>query len=363
MMRLFLLLCLLFSLSAFGQKAANRNYLKKFLKGDVSKSLLILGENHGSSAGAEIYPSLVKYLNRKTGMKTLLIEFGPSEAYFYNKYLETGNEKHLNYTIYAGAIKDWRTAWQQIYKYNKRLKNPLRVVGIDFDRTRTFAYALYSMFSAYDSSPAFIKPLLDEIRTDEFYKTYTIGYPTKKDIEWTHSAKKLLNDHVDELKSFLNPKDMAYVSQVLQNEAINYAKGREEAIASNTQRIIENSDENKFFLLIGRNHAYLHPPYGENSRLANIILDSSDIRVKTGIMLFENSQLRATKDTAITLHEIKDKMPWKRYYDEIDRKAKKDLSIIPLERDLCSLSYYVDYILVVKNTRTYKLLHPDKKKK
>lgn len=362
-MRLLFLLPFLISLSTYGQgRIGDRRYFKKFLKPDNSKELLIIGENHGSSASSELYPSLVKYLNRKTGLNTLLIEFGPSEAYFYTKYLETGNEKHLNYTMYAGAIKDWRKAWQDLYKYNKTLKKPLRVIGIDFDRTRTMAYALFSMFRAYDSIPEFIKPLLKEIQTDEFYKTYTIGYPTKKDIAWATHTKLLLQQNFSELKSLLKPKDLEFVSEILKNKAVNYAEGREEAIAENTKRIIENSDESKFLLLIGRNHAYLHPPYGENKRLANIILDSSSIHVLTGVMLFENSQLRATKDTAITLYEIKDKMPWKRYYSTIDRKARKDFTVIPLRKDLCPLAYYADYILVVRNTKTYKLLHPNKKK-
>lgn len=359
----FLFLLSFISLSAFGQeKIEGKNYFKKFLNAGHSKKLLIIGENHGTSASAKLYPSLVKYLNRKTGLNTLLLEFGPSEAYFYKKYLETGNEKHLNYTMYAGAIKDWRVAWREIYKYNKTLNKPLHIIGIDFDRTRTMAYALYSMFRAYDSLPGFIEPLLKEIQTDEFYKTYTIGYPTKKDIAWASKTKSLLKGKFAELKAFLHAKDLKFVSQILDNSAVNYAEGREENIADNTKRIIEKSDESKFLLLIGRNHAYLHPPYGDNKRLANIILDSSGINVLTGIMLFENSQLRATKDTAITLYEIKDKMPWKRHYKIIHKKARKDLTVIPLWGNLCPLAYYVDYILVVRNAKTYELLHPNRKK-
>lgn len=356
---LFFVLC---SFDSFGQlNVSNRNYFKKFLKSDHSKNLLVIGENHGSSAGPELYPYLVKYLNRKTNLNTLLIEFGPSEAYFYSKYLETGNEKHLNYTINAGAIEDWRIAWREIYEYNKTLKNPLRIVGIDFDRTRTFAYALYSVFNAYDSLPEFIKPLLKEIQTNEFYKTYTIGYPTKKDIVWTSNTKALLQHHYAELRSLLQTKDLEMVTEILNNGAVNYAKGREDAITENTKRIIENSEENNFLLLIGRNHAYLHPPYGDNKRLSNIILDSSSINVLTGVMLFENSTLKGSKDKVITMFEIKDKMPWNRYYSIIDKKAKKDLTVIPLRKDLCPLAYYADYVLVVKNTKAYKLLHPNKK--
>src|SRR5699024_3136302 len=152
----------------------NINYFKKFYQSSAKKSLLILGENHASSVASTIYPDLIKYLNKKTGLNTLLIEFGPSEAYFYTKYLKTGDEKHLNYTIYAGAYKGWREAWRKLYKYNKTLDKPLNIIGIDFDRTRTMAYALYSIFMTYDKKPEFIQKLMDEISTDEFYNTYCI---------------------------------------------------------------------------------------------------------------------------------------------------------------------------------------------
>lgn len=351
-MRIPFILLLIVSLSASAQqKVANRSYFKKFLKSDSSKNLLIIGENHGSAVGSIIYPSLVKYLHKKSGLNTLLIEFGPSEAYFYTKYLETGKEKHLNYTLYAGGVKGWREAWRELYAYNKTLKKPLQIIGIDFDRTRTLAYALFSVFMAYDTKPSFIQPLLEEIKTDEFYKSYTIGYPTKKDIQWTTKTKELLQQNLPELELFLNPKDMAFVHEILQNKAINYADGREEAISENTQRIIENSGEKNFFLLLGRNHAYLNPLFGDQKRLANILLENSSIHIRTGVILFENSTVAATKEKDITLFEISDKSPWKRYFPLLNKKAKNDLTIIPLSGELCPLAHYTDYILVARNQK------------
>lgn len=357
-MRLFILFLLSVSLTSYGQKGvSNKGAFKKFFKENHTKSLIIVGENHAMAVGSDIYPELIKYLHKKTGLNSLLIEFGPSEAYFYTKYLETGNEKHLNYTLFAGGVKGWREAWREIYAYNKTLKKPLQIIGIDFDRTRTLAYALISVFMTYDTVPDYIKPLLDEIRTDEFYKTYTIGYPTKKDILWTSKTKELLQQHLEELTVFLKSKDLALISAILNNKAINYADGREEAISENTKRIIENSNEKNFFLLIGRNHAYLNPLYGDNKRLANILVDSSSIRVLTGVILFENSTLTVTKDKPITLFEISDKSPWKRYSPVFNKKAKKDLTIIPLRGDLCPLAHYTDYIILARDQKQKENLH------
>lgn len=206
------------------ERISNRSYFKKFLKSNTEKSLLIIGENHGSSVGPQIYPSLIGYLNKKTGMNSLLIEFGPSEAFFYTKYLKTGNEKHLNYTINAGAIEDWRIAWRKIYEYNKTLKKPLKIIGIDFDRSRTLGYALFSIFMAYDSQPAFIKPLLDEIKTDSFYNTYSMGYPLQKDVDWILKARDILRKNLPELQKFLKSEDMDVVSEIINNKALRYGK-------------------------------------------------------------------------------------------------------------------------------------------
>lgn len=336
----------------------NKKHFKTFLKSSSGKNLLILGENHGSGATAKIYPSLVKYLNKNAGLSTLLIEFGPAEAYFYTRYLETGNEKHLNYTLYAGAIKDWREVWRTIYRYNKTLKEPLKVIGIDFDRTRTLAYALFSIFMKYDNRPHFLEPLLSEIQTDSFYRSYTIGYPNKKDIEWANKTKDLLRQNVLELKAFLSEKDMAVVTMILDNEAVNYAEGREEAIAKNTQRMINASDEKNFFLLVGRNHAYLDPLYGDSNRLAKRIVDSSEIRILTGVLLYENGEFSVRNQKPVILNEISQKTPWKRFYPSINKKAKKEFTVIPLLRDLCPLARHVDYIIIARDQKPYKLLNP-----
>ena len=352
-----LLLFLILSQQAFSQeKITNRSYFKKFLNADDSKRLLIIGENHASAVSSLIYPNTVKYLNRKTGLRTLLVEFGPAEAFFYNKYLETGNEKHLNYTLYAGAIKGWREAWRELYKYNQKLKQPLHVQGVDFDRTRTMAYALYSIFMAYDDKPDFVKELMTEIRDDSFYKTYTIGYPTAKDLQWNKKTKELLKRKLTELNSFLSEEDGKVIGEILDNKAVSYSKEREKALAANTQRIINNSAETDFLLLIGRSHAYLNPVYCSNVSLARMLSDSTDIQIRTGSLLYENTDMYVKKGDPITLFEIKKKTPWKRYYDSFQRMAVKDITLIPFTSDLWPLMHYSDFAIIVKNQKAYELL-------
>jgi len=341
-----LLLFLLFHSFIYGQdKVANRKFFHDFLNGN-GKRLLILGENHSSSAASTIYPQLIRYLNRKNDVKTLLIEFGPSEAYFYRRYLETGDEKFLNYTIYAGYYKDWKEAWQEIYRYNQTLKEPLKIVGIDFDRTRTFAYALYNIFSHYKKRPGPIDSLMNVIRDKSFFKTYTIGYPTERDKQFVASAKKILDRNKPEIEKLLKPGDMTVISRMLQNKATDYNDARDQDICANIAKYIEKSGESSFFMLIGREHAYVKSIISDQLRLAALLKNEPAFTTLTGVILHEDSRLWG-KDykKEITLHEVKDKVPWKDFYPEIMKKVKGDFTVIPLKKDLAPLAVCTDYII------------------
>lgn len=352
-----LVVTLIMPISIFCQdQVHNRRYFKKFFRSSANDRLLVLGENHASDVGAAIYPDLVKYLNRKTGLRTLLIEFGPSEAFFYNRYLETGDEKHLNYTLYAGGDKMWREAWRTLYAFNQKLKKPLIVTGIDFDRTRTFAYALYSIFMGYEQYPDFLQQLMAEIRTDEFYNTYSIGYPSPKEIDWVKKVKTLLKNNYWELQSFLRPHDLRIVTEVLQNEGTGYNEGREEILTETTQRVIAESDEQLFFLLIGRNHTYNNPLplYGDRQSLVARLKKDSNIHVRTGPILFQDTDLWGGKNRSetIRLFEIEQKTPWKGHQETLlNIKPKQPLRVIPLTGDLEPLARYADFILLARGRR------------
>ncbi|MFD0761154.1 hypothetical protein ACFQZW_03585 [Lutibacter aestuarii] len=354
-MKFLYLLCILISTNLIAQpikNVSNKKHLKKHLKSDEAKNIIIIGENHASAVAANIFPTIVKYLNKKNDLNKLIIECGPSEAYFYNKYLKTGNEKHLNYTIFGGSYKPWLEAWRTLYNYNKKLKKPLKVIGIDFDRARTMGYALISIFYKYDNPPIFISKLMDEIKTDDFYNTYSSGYPTKKDLEWMSNVKILLKNKLITLEKILEPKDYNLINQIIENKTINYNDEREQGLAKNAKQLIQNIDDKNFLILIGRNHAYYKPLIKkEKQMLAELLREVPSFNLLTGAIIFEGSNLRTSFnkfDKEKVLFEIKDKYPWKDYYYNIHKKAKQKLTLIPLNKDLNKLNYYLDYIIVAK---------------
>ena len=327
----------------------NKEFFKDFFK-NTKKSLLLVGENHSSSVASQIYPQLIEYHNKENGVNTLLIEFGPAEAYFYSKYLATGDEKHLNYTIYAGYYKDWRKAWNRIYEFNKTLEKPLKIIGVDFDRTRIFGYALFSILNSYESKPEEIDLLLNVIKSQEFYDTYTVGYPTEADLKFITETKGVLKKHYSVMESMLKPEDMQVLKNMVENHATNFNEEREQNMTDNVVDLIKSSAEQEFLMLVGRDHTYLDAIYDDKPRLASFLKSETFFETLTGLILHENSQQWGQDYTKeITLFEIKNKIPWKEHFDVLDSRAINDITIVPIEGELEPLTQFVDYVIIARN--------------
>ena len=124
----------------------------------------------------------------------------------------------------------------------------------------------------------------------------------------------------------------------------------------NTKRIISESADSRFFLLIGRSHAYLNP-------ILPIVTDSQThqpdpgIRICTGSILYEDSEFGVLKDKPITLFEISNKDPWKAFYPELNKEASGEYDIVPLTNKLAPLAHYLDYILVARKQVRYTLIN------
>ena len=104
-----------------------------------TNDLFLYGEFHGIKETTKIDFELIKYFNKKAGMKIHLAEIDFSQAYFLNEYLKSGNEKLIDYVLNSWIIYhghnnlDYKNKWIQIYKLNE--VNPensqIKVYGID----------------------------------------------------------------------------------------------------------------------------------------------------------------------------------------------------------------------------------------
>ncbi|MFH7010381.1 hypothetical protein ACHRV5_00830 [Flavobacterium sp. FlaQc-52] len=105
----------------------------------VENDLILLGEFHGIKETIDIDISLIKYLNRKVEMKIHLAEIDFSQAYFLNRYLESGEETLIDsvlnsWIVYHGHHnRDYKRKWIEIYNLNQSNSpdRQIKVYGID----------------------------------------------------------------------------------------------------------------------------------------------------------------------------------------------------------------------------------------
>ena len=101
--------------------------------------LFLFGEFHGIKETTKIDFELIKYLNKKAGMKIHLAEIDFSQAYFLNEYLKNGDEMLIDYVLNSWIIYhghnnlDYKNKWIQIRKLNSlnTEDSQIRVYGID----------------------------------------------------------------------------------------------------------------------------------------------------------------------------------------------------------------------------------------
>ncbi|MBK6381329.1 MAG: hypothetical protein IPF72_17305 [Chitinophagaceae bacterium] len=152
MKRLFFLLTFLYSFKALGQdncpidfipKSNKILYNQKVIEEIIEPSnysAFFLGESHTINFEPEFKFNFIKHLNSKYGVKDVFLEIGFSAAYFFNKYLLSGDTTiFINNSLpyLWGHYKDF---WNDLYNYNKLLPDSVKIViyGLDFERKEIF---------------------------------------------------------------------------------------------------------------------------------------------------------------------------------------------------------------------------------
>ena len=103
------------------------------------KQFYMVGELHGFAKSPEIDFKLFKHLNQKTGVRYYMSEVDYSQAYFLNKYLETGQDSLISFSlknwlvIQAQENKDYYEKWKKLYNYNRTLPEDkkIKILGCD----------------------------------------------------------------------------------------------------------------------------------------------------------------------------------------------------------------------------------------
>jgi hypothetical protein len=103
------------------------------------KQFYMVGEIHGFAKSPEIDFKLFKHLNEKTGVRHYMSEVDYSQAYFLNKYLETGKDSLIHYALENWLVsqaqnnKDYYNKWRNLYAYNSTLPKDKKIFVLGCD--------------------------------------------------------------------------------------------------------------------------------------------------------------------------------------------------------------------------------------
>ena len=116
---------------------------KLFDKKLLKNQLFLIGEGHGAQYNTELEFDMIRYLQKETGLRFILLELGFLDQIFLNRYLTTGNEQVLDsfFHFHSNTFyfnKQLFYFFKQLYKLNQSLPetDKLQIITVDLD----FAY-------------------------------------------------------------------------------------------------------------------------------------------------------------------------------------------------------------------------------
>ena len=113
-----------------------------------AKRLILLTEAHGSLAPQTLDLSLLKFLNRETGLRYYVAEIDPTEADAFNRFLVTRPEHRLREVFDIWTPKeqwgnrDFEAKIRAIRSYNQTLSTDRRIVFVGLDEVQYFPFAI-----------------------------------------------------------------------------------------------------------------------------------------------------------------------------------------------------------------------------
>ena len=110
------------------------------------KQVILLGEYHGIALNGELDLALLRYLHKTAGVRVYISEGGYSGTCMLNRYLDTGDEKVLDFVMQAlhGSVawtREHRAFYVELRRWNLTLpeKERVRLVGLDVEHQRKVA--------------------------------------------------------------------------------------------------------------------------------------------------------------------------------------------------------------------------------
>jgi hypothetical protein len=125
--------------------------------------IFFAGELHGVAVNPKLQFTLLRYLYDRANVRHLVIEYGPADAWLYQRYLDTGDE-----TFLAGT---WMYRWEEYVEFlrelrafNASVEEKVDLVGVDFDSDLSVAKVLLALRPDSVDPPASLQPVLDSAK-------------------------------------------------------------------------------------------------------------------------------------------------------------------------------------------------------
>jgi uncharacterized iron-regulated protein len=272
------------------------NIFNKDLK---SYDVFLAGEGHSIAINYDMQLSLLKYLNKKAGVRYLLLEMAYSSSIDFQQYLDTGNENILK-DFYDGAkgtaswSKESYEFWKKLRLLNETLPvdKKIRVIGVDMQYQEDEEIKHLCSSLPDKTTPTEIKPMLEAlIRINENYMKEDSTVRKKAIDELKNDFE--VNSKV--YKEYLGDKyfDFTIILDTLVNlvnsSKENYNVIREECMYNNFKKIYSHFPKGKYFGQFGLEHVYqssCSSYIGKEERFA-MRLNRKDSLVKNRVLSME----------------------------------------------------------------------------
>lgn len=262
--------------------------LNNYLHLDKYK-VIFFGEQHNTVFDPEIKYHLITDLNRRTGLRHVFFEMSVSNAWRFNKYLQTGDTSYLKSFSSSFATSRYGNFWKKLHEYNELLPDSSGIVvhGVDFESTSVFR-TLKELSPSGGEIPASLQPLMDTIDAhfsdpplrmwDLVDNKFTLYDNTGFTKTLRYIQQQLIANNADVQKYFSSNYDV--VQTIAMNDApVEVApKRRNKVMYAAIERAVQAQHIDRFIGFFGA----MHTSYTEGSSLSNAVrrlknIEASDI--------------------------------------------------------------------------------------